>query len=168
MEKVLEIEKKKRFVAFACLCLLGPILGTLFGGVVCSNLGGYGKRKTMVFIIILVLIASIFSEITALFTVPMAFIALSWFFLFFICGTISPESGIIISSLDKAELLGFSRRILDFFEEKVGEYKNYRYAWGFSMSYNFIGLLFIIIAGIYRFKISKYLYKRIDFWKSKS
>ena len=172
MEKVLEIEKKKRFVAFACLCLLGPILGTLFGGVVCSNLGGYGKRKTMVFIIILVLIASIFSEITALFTVPMAFIALSWFFLFFICGTISPESGIIISSLDSSlrgdgfslcncilNLIGnfpasyvFSL-LLDFFEEKVGEYKNYRYAWGFSMSYNFIGLLFIIIAGIYRFKI---------------
>ena len=172
MEKVLEIGKNKRFVAFACLCLLGPILGTLFGGIICSNLGGYGRRKTMIFIIILVLIASIFSEITALFTAPMAFISLCWFFLFFICGTISPESGIIISSLDSnlrgdgfslsnciLNLIGnfpaayvFSL-LLDFFEDKVGEYKNYRYAWAFCMSYNIIGLLFIIIAAIYRFKI---------------
>ena len=152
MEKVLDMEKNQRFIAFVCLCLLGPILGTLFGGIVCSNLGGYGRRKTMIFIIILELIATIFSEITEFFTVPMAFISLSWFFLFFICGTISPESGIIISSLESSlrgdgfslcncilNLIGnfpasyvFSL-LLDFFEDKVGEYKNYKYAWGFCI-----------------------------------
>ena len=37
MENVLKLEKAKRFIAFGCLCLLGPILGKLFGGIVCSQ-----------------------------------------------------------------------------------------------------------------------------------
>ena len=38
-------------------------------------------------------------------------------------------------------------------KEKVDQYEYYRYAWMISMLYNLIGLLFIILAGISRFKI---------------
>ena len=177
MENVLNLEKGKRFIAFGCLCLLGPILGMLFGGIICSQLGGYGKRSTMIFIILLVAIGSTISEMTGLFKNTLSFIILSWLFLFLICATIPPESGIIISSLDNnlrgdgfalcnciLNLIGnfpasyvFSL-LSDIFESSLEqkdkeEFKHYRIAWSISMGYNFVGLLFLIIAGIYRFRI---------------
>ena len=176
MEKVLKMDTTPRFIAFGSLCLLGPILGMVFGGYICSRLGGYGKRSSMIFIIILTLSSTIISCIIA-HTNTVFFIITSWSYLFLICATIPPESGIIISSL-RSKLSGdgfaLSNSILNLFgsfpasyifsilsdlfqkklaQEKIEKYEQYRYAWMISMGYNFIGLLFIIIAGIFRFKI---------------
>ena len=190
MDKVLNLEEGKRFIAFGSLCLLGPILGMLFGGIVCTKLGGYGKKNAMIFTIILVVISSIISELIGMFDNIISFIALSWIFLFLICATIPPESGIIISSLDnnlRGDGFALSNCILnltgnfpasfvfsllsDFFENYLEhkdkeEFKHYKYAWNISMGYNFVGLLFIILAGIFRFKIKRDLsndeYRNVD------
>lgn len=173
MDKVLEVSKSTRFIAFSCLVLLGPILGILFGGIICSYLGGYGKRKVMVFVIISVILGSLISITTALYNNYIIFILISWLFLFFVCATIPPESGIIISSLDnnlKGDGFSLSNCIgnlignfpapyifslfADFFNnENENDYTHYRYAWSVSMCFNFLGVFFIIMAGIYRFKI---------------
>ena len=175
MEKVLNMND--RFFAFAGLCLLGPILGIVFGGYVCDKLGGYQKRNSMVFIIIIMIVSSIISSLIAIHKIKSLFIILTGSYLLFLCAAMPPESGIIISSLENnlrgdgfalsnclLNLLGsfpssyvFSI-ISDIFnqnlsKEKVDQYEYYRYAWMISMLYNLIGLLFIIIAGISRFKI---------------
>ena len=176
MENVLHMKKSQRFIAFSCLCILGPILGILIGGIICSKLGGYGKRKSIIFLIILIFIGSIISELAAVHTKKILFIILGWFYLFFTCAAIPAESGIIISSLENNlrgdgfsltncinNLMGnfpasyFFSLVSDLFEKKITDenknYRHYRYAWCISMGYNFIGLIFIIIAAIYRFKI---------------
>ena len=176
MEKVLHMEKSERFIAFGCLCILGPIVGILVGGIICSKLGGYENKKSMIFLIILIFMGSIISELAAVHTIKILFIILSWFFLFFTCAAIPAETGIIISSLENNlrgdgfaltncinNLMGnfpasyFFSLVSDLFEKKITDenknYKHYRYAWCISMGYNFIGLILIIIAGIYRFKI---------------
>ena len=42
--------------------------------------------------------------------------------------------------------------LVDAFSEKSEE-DQYRYAWMITMCYNFVGLLYVIIAGIFRYKI---------------
>lgn len=177
MEKVLGMNEGNRFIAFSCLCLLGPILGMTFGGILCTKLGGYGKKKSMTFTITLILIATIISSIIAIHKISWLFILSSWSYLFFICASIPPESGIIISSLENnlrgdgfalsnclLNLIGnfpasYAFSILsDLFDKNIskeskGEFNHYRYAWIISMLYNIIGFFFIFMAGIYRFKI---------------
>ena len=177
MELVLEMGTTLRFIIFAALCLLGPILGMVFGGVVCSKLGGYNKRRAMTFIILLLIVSSILSSLITLGNNMIVFIIFSWCYLFFICGAIPPESGIIIASLDnnlRGDGFALSNSLLnligsfpasyvfgalvDLFENKLDEEdknsnKNYVYAMIVCMGYNFVGVIFIIIAGIFRFRI---------------
>ena len=174
MKKVLNMGDKERLVSVGILCLLGPLLGMMFGGIVSTNLGGYGKKQSMVFIIILIFISSIVSEFTALIQNYIAFVILGFFFLFLICATIPPESGIIISSLENnlrgdgfalcnclLNLIGnfpasYAYSILsDLLKDKFkkDEKESLIYALVISMGYNFIGFIFIVIAGIFRFMI---------------
>ena len=177
MESVLLMEEFSRFVCFGGLCLLGPILGIGFGGYVCNKIGGYQKRGSMVFIIILMLVSSIISSVIAIHTIPFLFIVSAGSYLLIICAAMPPESGIIISSLENnlrgdgfalsnclLNLLGsfpasyafsiISDGIYDKLnDEKRERFEHYRYAWIITMLYNLVGLLFIIIAGISRFRI---------------
>ena len=177
MELVLEMETTLRFFIFSALCLLGPILGMVFGGIVCSKLGGYNKRRAMTFIIILTVVSAIISSVITLGNNTVIFILFSWCYLFFICASIPPESGIIISSLENnlrgdgfalsnsiLNLIGSFPAsyafgsILDLFEknlskEDVENHKHYVYTMMTCMAYNFVGVIIIIIAGIFRFRI---------------
>ena len=179
MDSVLGMSGTVRFFAFSGLCLLGPICGMVFGGLVCSKLGGYNKKNSMVFIIILSLIASIISSTIAIHKNKVMFVVTCWSFLFFICATIPPESGIIISSLEnrlRGDGFSLCNSILNLIgsfpasyvyslisdgfvnnltpEEKVNN-EHFRYAWNVCMVYNYVGLIFVIIAGVFRFKIKE-------------
>ena len=114
------------------------------------------------------------------------FIIFSWSYLFFICAAIPPESGIIIASLENSlrgdgfalsnSLMNFLGNfppsyifgtLSDFFKSKINEedakiYKHYIYSWMVCMAYNYIGVIFIIIAGIFRFKIKGDLSTNLD------
>ena len=174
MTTVLKMGDTKRFIAVGILCLLGPLLGMVFGGTISTKLGGYGKKQSMIFIIILIIISSIVSELFALFENYIVFIILGWLFLFLICATIPPESGIIISSLENnlrgdgfalcnclLNLIGnfpaayvysiISDILYNHFNKSVED--SLKYAMLISMGYNFVGFIFIIIAGIFRFQI---------------
>ena len=82
MDKVFEVSESARFKEFSGLVLLGPILGILFGGIVWSHLGGYGKRKVMVFVIISEIVGSPISITKALYNNYIVFILISWLFYF--------------------------------------------------------------------------------------
>ena len=171
MDKVLHINESVRFILFGLLCLFGPTSGMVFGGIICSKLGGYIKRKSMTFVIISMAIASAISMAIACHKITALFVITGWTYLFGIGAVIPPLSGIIISCLDNNlrgdgfsicnclnNLIGsfpssyvFSL-LVDSFKEEPDEDK-FRYAWMITMGYNFIGLLYVIIAGIFRYKI---------------
>lgn len=171
MEKVLKISEGARFVLFALLCLFGPTSGMVFGGIICTKLGGYVNRKSMTFVIISMAAASVISMTIACHKISAIFIISGWLYLFGIGAVIPPISGIIISCLEPNlrgdgfsfcncfnNLIGsfpasyvFSL-IVDGFGEEPEEDK-YRYSWMIIMCYNFLGLLYVIIAGIFRFRI---------------
>ena len=180
MKLVLDISNTPRFILFAFLCLFGPTVGMVTGGIISSRLGGYIKKSSMVFVIICMGIASGISMLIAICTVKVLFVITAWTYLFAIGGVIPPISGIIISCLDNnlrgdgfsftnllTNLLGnfpssyIYSLLVDFFSPESDKGKKeeeqttdkYRYAWMITMAYNFVGLLFVIIAGIFRFKI---------------
>ena len=177
MEVVLKMETTLRFVIFALLCLLGPICGMVFGGMVCSKLGGYNTKKAMILTIILLLMAAVFSSLITLGNKMVVFIIFSWCYLFFLCGAMPPASGIIIASLDNnlrgdgfalsnslLNLIGsfpssyIFGALLDFYkkkmtEEEVNDARHYVYTMISCMAYNFVGVILIAIAGVFRFKI---------------
>jgi len=91
--------------------------------------------------------------------------------LFGIGAAIPPISGIIISCLDN-NLRGDGFSICNLLNNLIGSFPSsyvyallvdafkkekeedrYRYAWMITMGYNFIGLMWVIIAGIFRYKI---------------
>ena len=177
MELVLQIKTTLRFILFSGLCLLGPILGIVFGGVITSKLGGYNKRKAMTFTVILLIVAAVISSLITIGNNTVMFVLFSWCYLFFFLFSIPPESGIIISSLEKKlkgdgfalsnsilNLLGsfpssyVFGALLDLYEKKLSKedvknYKHYIYTMITCMAYNFIGVVFIGIACCFRMKI---------------
>ena len=171
MEKVLKIDANVRFILFALLCLLGPTSGMVFGGLICTKFGGYVKRKSMTFVIISMGAAAGISMAIACHEIPALFVITGWTYLFGIGAVIPPISGIIISCLDiNLRGDGFSicnllnnligsfpssyvySLLVDGFEKEQEE-ERYRYAWMITMGYNFIGLLYVLIAGIFRYRI---------------
>ena len=178
MEIVLKIKTTLRFILFAGLCLLGPILGIVFGGVMCSKLGGYNKKKAMTLTVILLIIASVISSLVTLGNNTVIFVLFSWCYLFFLCAAIPPESGIIISSLEKTlrgdgfalsnsilNLIGSFPSsyafgaLLDLYERKLSKEdvqnnKHYINTMITCMAFNFIGVIFIGVACYFRFKIN--------------
>ena len=125
----------------------------------------------MTFVIFLMAIAAAISMAIACHKISALFIITGWTFLFGIGAVIPPISGIIMSCLDNSlrgdgfsicnlfnNLIGsfpslyVYSLLVDRFEKEIEEYR-YRYAWMISMLYNFIGLIYVIIAGIFRYKI---------------
>ena len=170
MDLVLGIDDIPRFILFGFLCLFGPTTGMVCGGIICSKLGGYVKRKSMTFVILCMTIASFISMLVACHEIKVLFVIAGWTYLFAIGASIPPISGIIISCLDnnlRGDGFSFCNLILnllggfpssyvysllaDAFKDKGND--QYKYAWMISMGYNFIGLIFVIIAGIFRFRI---------------
>ena len=172
MKLVLDIGDSIRFILFGLLCLFGPTSGMVFGGIISSKLGGYVKRSSMMFIIIAMIVAGVISMLIACHEISVLFIITSWTYLFAIGTVIPPLSGIIISCLDNNlrgdgfSLCNFLNNLLgnfpssyafsilvDVFDQGDNNSDKYRYAWMITMGYNFIGLLFVIIAGVFRLKI---------------
>lgn len=170
MKIVLDIDDTLRFILFGFLCLFGPTTGMVCGGIICSKLGGYIKRSSMTFVIICMAIASIISMFIACHDFKILFVITGWTYLFAIGASIPPISGIIISCLDnnlRGDGFSFCNLILnllgsfpssyvyslltDAFSDKGDD--QYKYAWMISMAYNFVGLLFAIIGGLFRFRI---------------
>lgn len=172
MKLVLDIGDSIRFILFGLLCLFGPTSGMVFGGIISSKLGGYVKRSSMIFIITAMIVAGVISMLIACHEISVLFIITSWTYLFAIGTVIPPLSGIIISCLDNNlrgdgfSLCNFLNNLLgnfpssyafsilvDVFDQGDNNSDKYRYAWMITMGYNFIGLLFVIIAGVFRLKI---------------
>ena len=173
MGTVLGIEKKIKFILYVVLCMTGPVLGILICGIICSKLGGYASKKGMIFIIILNVIACISSHFITLTLNPFLSLSANWLYLFCYAAVTPLQGGVIIASLPK-ELKGNGFSINMFLLNGIGSFPSsyifglisdyfnkynlenkvkYRKAMIIIMFYNYLGLILIIIAGIFRFRL---------------
>lgn len=177
MEKHLHVtEKTEQLISFAIVCLTSPTLGVLVGGGIINAMGGYETKHSILF-------CFIFSLFSSGFTIPVPFAdSLLWFtvylwlVLFFGGALMAPLTGIIITSLPKdlagsgnsftiffCNLLGYlpAPMIYGFIEERFeDEQKTKRIAMKFCMWYSAAGVLFLLLATIYRYKNYDKIYKK--------
>ena len=173
MDLVLNVEPTQKNIYFIVLCITGPIIGILIIGFIMQKIGGYGSRKGMILIIILNIIADF---ISLLFTATLnVFVSLAsaWIYLFCLAAVTPLQGGVIIASLPK-ELKGNGYSVNMFFLNALGSFPSsyifalicdfiqdnfddsnmrYRTSMKIVMLYNFVGLLLVIIAAIFRFRI---------------
>ena len=94
-------DNKLKLFLFNVICVSGPTIGVIVGGLLTQKLGGYTKRKTIYFALILSLISSIISIFISKIKSDYLFLfcILVCLYLFFLCAMIPPEAGIILASL---------------------------------------------------------------------
>ena len=178
LKNYMSIENKLHLFFFNVICVSGPTIGVIIGGILTQKLGGYTKRKTIYFALLLSLISSIISIFISkihsnhifLFCITVCL------YLFFLCAMIPPEAGIILASLS-LEHKGDGYTITNFLLNLIGNtpctfvypfFKDYVYkkynnvekngknwpkAMNACMIYNFVGLFFILISTFFRMKM---------------
>ncbi len=169
MKNVLNLSNPNSVLfSFSILCLTGPTLGVFIGGILCSKLGGYTNKKSIIMCFIFCLISSIFSLFIG-YVDKVFFFIYCWVYFFFIGAIIPAASGIIIVSLPEnlrgdgfsitnilLNLLGnfpasFAYSfLLDTFNKKIKDDNGHRPAMKTIMYYNFVGLFCIFISMIYK------------------
>jgi len=174
MELVLDVNKNMKFIYYIVLCLTGPVFGIIICGLICTKIGGYTSKKGMIFILILNVIACVSSSFITISLHQYIALPAAWLFLFCFAAATPLQGGIIIASLPK-ELKGNGYSINMFFLNALGSFpsayvyalicdainrnypqqKNMRYRTTLmiTMLYNYVGLILIGIASIFRFRI---------------
>lgn len=171
-------DNKLKLFLFNVICVSGPTIGVIIGGLLTQKLGGYTKRKTIYFALILSLISSLISIFISKIKSDHLFLfcILVCLYLFFLCAMIPPEAGIILASLplehkgDGFTVTNFLLNLIGntpctfvypFFKDNVykddknieDNGKNWPKAMNACMLYNFFGLGFILISTFFRMKL---------------
>ena len=168
-----KVTNKSKLFLFNVICVSGPTIGVASGGIITSKLGGYSKKKTIFFTVILSFFGSFFGLLIS--EVPQEnhlaiFCLIVWLFYLFLGGMIPPEAGIIISSLPK-ELKGDGYTVTNFicnlfgsvpgpfvypfFKDVVfkNDDNNWPKAMFFCMLINCLNTIFIVVATFFRMRL---------------
>ena len=174
MDLVLEVKKEIKFILYIFICLSGPVLGIIITSIIFTKIGGYSNKNGMILIIVLNLIACLISITISATLNPIISLGSAWLYLFCFAAVTPQQGGLIIVSLPK-ELKGNGFSINLFFLNCLGSFPSsyvfalicdyirdnypeqgnmrYRTTMRIIMLYNFVGLILIVMGGIYRFKI---------------
>lgn len=174
MEIVLKIKENIKFIIYVVLCMTGPISGIIICGIIISKIGGYTSRNGMIFILALNILASFISIFITITLNPIISLGSSWLYLFCLAAVTPLQGGVIVASLPK-ELRGKGYSINMFFLNALGSFPSsyvfalicdfinehypeqgdmrYRTSMRITMFYNFVGLILVIFAGMFRFKL---------------
>ena len=178
LKNYMGVENKLSLFIFNVICVSGPTIGVIIGGILTQKLGGYTKRKTIYFALLLSIISSIISIFISKIKTDedILFCIIVCLYLFFLCAMIPPEAGIILASLplehkgDGYTVTNFLLNLIGntpctfaypFFKDYVYEKynkqekngKNWPKAMNACMIYNFVGLGFILISTFFRMKM---------------
>ena len=150
---------------FSAICITGPPAGIILGGVIGSKIGGYTVRKAIVICVGLCAMSCVFALIITLDSSHVAYFGIMVWLYFFFSGATTPlETGIVISSLPE-RLRGDGFSVMNFILNLIGNlpassvygliYENTKsthntYAMFFTMSYNVVGLIFVILGMVFR------------------
>lgn len=151
---------------FSAICITGPPAGVILGGVVGSKIGGYTVKPAIVYCTIFCGISCIFALTVTLYKNVAFFGVIIWLYFFFAGAMIPIITGIIISSLP-ARLRGDGFSVMNFLLNLTGNLpaasvygaiydatKNTHKTWAmmFTMAYNCVGFLFVVLAMIFRLR----------------
>ena len=178
MEKQLdEKDENKRLVSYAIVCLTSPTLGVALGGAIVTWLGGYEKKSSSIFCLIMSMISASFTIFVPFANSLTMFTVYLWLCLFFGGAIVAPLMGIIISSLPK-ELSGSGNSFSIFFCNLLGylpapsiygaiytldkspDIKDKRLAMKCCMWYSWFGVFLLFIVSIIRNKKLSNIEKR--------
>lgn len=153
-------DSNTRMVTFSILCITGPTLGVIIGGIVGSCIGGYESKNSILCCIFFCVLSTI-SAIPLCLAGLVTFCFCSWVFLFFTGAMMPLETGITISSLPP-ELRGDASSVMNFILNLLGNlppgfiYGIISNSYGLKAAmtacthYSSIGVVFISIAAIFR------------------
>ena len=129
---VLRVPRQTVFIAFPVVCISGPVLGLITGGVIVTRIGGYTNPKVLG----LCALGGFFSSV---FGIPFAFmnsfpwaVTLLWLLLFFGGMILMPLTGMIISTAP-LEIKAVSNSIANIFYNLLG-YLPAPFMYGFVQS----------------------------------
>lgn len=177
MEVVLNVtDSKKRLISFGVVCLTSPTLGVLVGGLIINLMGGYETKHSIIFCLICSILSTLSSIPVPLVKSLLYFTIGLWLVLFFGGAILAPLTGINITSLPK-ELGGMANSFTFFFTNLLGympapfiygllktyfnsklEEENTNFPMMICMWYAGTGIIFLIIAAIFRYKNYNMLY----------
>ena len=99
MITILNFKKKTVFILFTIISTTAPSLGLTMGGKICTKIGGYTGKHSVLFCLITSFIASLFSMPIPFINNQIIVIILFWFLLFFGASILPALLGIMISSI---------------------------------------------------------------------
>ncbi len=163
-------------ITFVVICLTGPVLGIILGGVIVQKFaGGYEGKHAGLFCVIFALFAILCAFPVKWVTGIYLFGVLLWAILFFGGAIIPNAQGIMISSLDN-ELRASGNSISNIFQNAIGFlpapsvygliYNNTKHsdpslAMSIVLMYSLVGLVFLVISLIFRYKNWNVISKRM-------
>ena len=164
------------FYYYSLTTILAPSLGSLIGGVICNKyLGGYESKKSIWLVLFFGTIAGIFISLVRI-AGNFKYLIFNIFGYFFSVSTFLPTiSGYIINSLNK-ELKGFGSSFDNLINNILGKLpspiiygmmndrfkdKDPKYAWDKSLMIYYIGIIFIYLACLFKWKLNNIKNKNI-------
>lgn len=166
MDNILLIRSaNKRLLYFTIVCFTSPTFGVFFSGFFINKIGGYEQKHSILYTVILSVLACLCAVLVPLISDVFSFIVLLWLVLFFGGGILPVITGIIITSLPKS-LAAPGNSVTTLFGNLFG-YLPAPYIYGvftdifddkgqrgmmFTMWYSIVGVILIAIAAKYRYK----------------
>lgn len=165
-EYIMKFPKQQVFTAFLIICITGPILGVVVGGIIVQKMGGYEQKHSILYCLIMLAVG-------AFLTLPVYWLesiwsitAMIWMVLFFGGSTIPILIGILISSLHP-DLRAAGNSVSNVVNYLIGWFpapffysliyertkdSTPKLAMALTLAYSFFGLVFLIIATIFRYR----------------
>lgn len=165
-EYVMKFPKEQVFTAFLVICITGPILGVVIGGIIVQKMGGYEQKHSILYCLVMLAVG-------AFLTLPVYWLesiwsitAMIWMVLFFGGSTIPILIGILISSLHP-DLRAAGNSVSNVVNYLIGWFpapffysliyertkdSTPKLAMALTLGYSFFGLVFLILATLFRYK----------------
>lgn len=174
MTDFLDVPDSVKFYYYFIICVTGPLIGVISGGIICSKLGGYVSKNGMIFILICFGVAALSSSFIGLNNNTFVCLLSCWIYLFADAASTPLNGGVIIASLPP-HLKGNGYSVNMFFLNCIGSFPSsyvyslicdfitdhykgigneyLQYSMRITMTYNYVGLILALFAGYFRFKI---------------
>ncbi len=94
LKSVMNFDEDFITISFIVTCVTAPVMGVIVGGCIVGRLGGYGKKRAVLFCLISALLAGLDSIMIVFQDTLIGFSIVLWFFLFFGGATIPNMLGI--------------------------------------------------------------------------
>jgi len=169
LKNVMKIDENTIFILFVITCVTAPASGIIGGGIFVQKTGGYESKHSILYVFIFGICAGTQAilQITPITESILGFGITLWLFLFFGGAMIPNLIGILLDSLPTKTLKGAGNSLNLIITATLGylpgpyvygilfqalKDTNPRLPFALSLLYSWVGILFVFLAMIYRYK----------------